>query len=178
VLLKRKEKMMRKFLVVALVLGIASAANAVVIYVDGSDPGESIEIGEGLTPVISVVGEDASSWLGYIIIEEGGTGALGNAVNLDAAGDMGAVSPYAEAGWGSGYELTIAMSPGGAPAVAVGPQFTLDYVGGVLGETVTISLFVDPEYGTPADSVTITVVPEPMTVILLGLGGLLLRRRK
>ena len=169
---------MRKFLVVALVLGIASAANAVLIYVDGSDPGESIEIGEGLTPVISVVGEDASSWLGYIIIEEGGTGALGNAVNLDAAGDMGAVSPYTEAGWGSGYELTIAMSPGGTPAIAVGPQFTLDYTGGVLGETVTISLFTDPEYVTPADSVTITVVPEPMTVILLGLGGLLLRRRK
>lgn len=169
---------MRKFLVVALVLGIASAANAVVIYVDGSDPGESIEIGEGLTPVISVVGEDASSWLGYIIIEEGGTGALGNALNLDAAGDMGAVSPYAEAGWGSGYELTIAMSPGGTPAVAVGPQFTLDYVGGVLGETARILLFADPEYGIPADLVVITVVPEPMTVILLGLGGLLLRRRK
>ncbi len=169
---------MRKFLVVALVLGIASAANAVLIYVDGSDPGGSIEIGEGLTPVISVVSEDGSSWLGYIIIEEGGTGALGNAVNLDAAGDMGAASPYEEAGWGSGYELTIAASPGGTPAVAVGPQFTLDYVGGVLGGTATIWLFVDPEYGTPADSVTITVVPEPMTVILLGLGGLLLRRRK
>ena len=170
--------MMRKFLVVALVLGIASAANAVTIHVDGSDPGGSIEIGEGLSLVISVVGEDASSWLGYIIIEEGGPGALSNAVNLDAAGDMGAVSPYAEAGWGSGYELTIAMSPGGTPAVAVGPQFTFDYVGGVLGETVTISLFVDPEYGTPADSLTITIVPEPMTGILLGLGGLLLRRRK
>ena len=169
---------MRKFLVVALVLGIASAANAVTIHVDGIDPGGSIEIGEGVTPVISVVSEDGSSWLGYIIIEEGGTGSLGNAANLNAAGDMGAVSPYAEAGWGSGYELTIAMSPGGTPAVAVGPQFTFDYVGGVLGETVTISLFVDPEYGIPADSVVITVVPEPMTVILLGLGGLLLRRRK
>jgi hypothetical protein len=170
--------MMRKFLIVALVLGISSAANAVLIYVDGSDPGSSIEIGEGVTPVISVVSEDASSWLGYIIIEEGGTGALSNPARLDAAGDMGAVSPYTEAGWGAGYELTIAMSPGGASAIAVGPQFTLDYVGGVLGQTATISLFVDPEYGTPVDSVAITVVPEPMTVILLGLGGLLLRRRK
>ena len=168
---------MRKFLVVALVLGIASAANAVAIYIDGVDPGESIEIAEGLTPVITVVGEDASSWLGYIIIEEGGMGELGNAANLDAAGDMGAVAPYTEAGWGTGYELTIAMSPGGAP-IAVGPQFTFDYVGGALGQTATILLFVDPEYGTPADSVTITIIPEPMTVMLLGLGGLFLRRRK
>jgi len=170
--------MMRKFLIVALVLGISSAANAVLIYVDGSDPGPSIEIGEGVTPVISVVSEDASSWLGYLIIEEGGTGALSNPARLDAAGDMGAASAYAEAGWGAGHELTIAMSPGGAPAIAVGPQFTLDYVGGVLGETAQISLFVDPEYGTPVDTLTITIVPEPMTVILLGLGGLLLRRRK
>ena len=169
---------MRKFLVVALVLGIASAANAVAIYIDGSDPGESIEIAEGVTPVITVVGEDNSSWLGYIIIEEGGTGALGNAVSLDAAGDMGAVSPYTEAGWGSGYELTIAMSPGGAPAIAAGPQVRLEYVGGVLNQTAKISLFVDPEFGTPADSVAITIVPEPMTVILLGLGALLLRLRK
>jgi hypothetical protein len=170
--------MMRKFLVLALVLGIASAANAVTILVDGVDPGDSIEIAEGLTPVITVVGEDGSSWLGYIIIEEGGAGELGNGANLDAAGDLGAVAPYTEAGWGTGYELTSATSPGGSPATAAGPQFTFDYTGGALGQTATISLFVDPEYGMPADSVTITIVPEPMTVILLGLGGLLLRRRK
>jgi len=170
--------MMRKLLVLALVLGIASAANAVLIQVDGSDPGPSIEIGEGVTAVITVVSEDASSWLGYIIVEEGGTGALSNAVAQDAAGDLGAASAYTEAGWGAGYELTIAMSPGGAPAIAVGPQFTLDFTGGEVGQTATISLFVDPEFGTPVDSVTITIVPEPMTVILLGLGALLLRRRK
>ena len=47
-----------------------------------------------------------------------------------------------------------------------------------LGDTVTISLFVDPGYGVPADSVAITIIPGPMTVILLGRGGLFLRRRK
>ena len=47
-----------------------------------------------------------------------------------------------------------------------------------LGDTATISLFVDPEYGVPADSVAITIIPEPMTIVLLGLGGLFLRRCK
>ncbi len=47
-----------------------------------------------------------------------------------------------------------------------------------LGNTATIPLFVDPEYGVPADSVAIIIIPEPMTVILLGLGGLFLCRRK
>ena len=47
-----------------------------------------------------------------------------------------------------------------------------------LGDTATISLFADPEYGIPVDSVAIVIIPEPMTVILLGRGGLFLRRHK
>ncbi len=169
---------MKRLLMLMLVLGMASVANAVLIQVDGQDPGQTVDIAEGITSVISVVSEDTSSWLGYIIIEEGGTGALTDAVNLDAAGDMAAVLAYTEAGWGVGYELTVSMGQGGVPAIAVGPQFTINYSGGVLGDTATISLFVDPEYGVPVDSVAITIIPEPMTVILLGLGGLFLRRRK
>ena len=169
---------MKRLLMMMLVLGMASVANAVLIQVDGQDPGQTVDIAEGITSVISVVSEDTSGWLGYIIIEDGGTGALGNAARLDAAGDIGSVSAYTEAGWGVGYELTVAMGQGGVPAIAVGPQFTMNYSGGVLGDTATISLFLDPEYGVPAESVAITIVPEPMTVILLGFGGLFLRRRK
>jgi hypothetical protein len=170
--------MMRRLLVLILVLGMASAANAVVIQVDGKDPGQTVDIAEGVTSVISIVSEDTDSWLGYIIIGEGGTGALSDAVKLNAAGNMAAVSPYNEPGWGGGYELTVSMNQGGVPAIAVGPQFTMNYSGGVLGETAKISLFVDPDFDIPADSVAISVVPEPMTVILLGIGGLFLRRRK
>jgi len=165
---------MRKLLVLFLVLGLASAANAMLITVDEQE-GDSFEV--NIKSTITVVSEDASSWLGYLIIEEGGAGSLENVVILDAAGDIGAASAYTEAGWGTGFELSASMSPTGVPAVAAGSQFGFDYVGAV-GDIATISLFTDPEYITPADSVNVTVVPEPMTVVLLSLGALFLRRRR
>jgi hypothetical protein len=166
--------MMRKILVLILVLGLASAANAMLITVDEQE-GDSFEV--DIKSTITVVSEDASSWLGYIIIEEGGAGSLENAVKLDAAGDIGAFSAYTEAGWGTGFELTASMSPAGVPALAAGSQFSFDYLGSI-GDTATISLFLDPEFTTPVASVNVTVVPEPMTVLLLSLGALFLRRRR
>ncbi len=164
---------MRKLLVLFLVLGLASAANAMLITVDDLE-GESFEV--GITSTITVVSEDTSSWLGYIIVEDGGAGSLENVVILDAAGNKASAGPYTEVSWGTGFELTAA-STGDPPPVAAGTQFSLNYVGEV-GDTATISLFVDPEYTTPVASVNVTVVPEPMTIILLGLGGLFLRRRR
>ena len=165
---------MRKLLVLILVLGLASAANAMLITVDDQE-GESFEV--DLTTTITVVSEDTSSWLGYIIVEEGGAGSLENVVVLDAAGDLGAAEAYTETGWGTGYQLSASMGPAGDPPIATGSQFSLDYVGEV-GDTATISLFLDPEYTTPVASVNLTVVPEPMTVLLLSLGALFLRRRR
>jgi len=164
---------MRKLLILFLVLGVASTANALLIKVDDLE-GVSFEVDELTT--ITVVSEDTSSWLGYIIIEEGGTGSLENVAILDAAGDSASAGPYTEAGWGTGFELTAAATNNNPP-IGVGTQFSLDYVGAI-GDTATISLFVDPEFTTPVASVNVTVVPEPMTIILLGLGGLFLRRRR
>src|SRR4030042_498017 len=147
--------MMRKMLVLILVLGLASAANAMLITVDEQE-GDSFEV--DIESTITVVSDDSSSWLGYIIIEEGGAGSLENVVILNAAGDIGATSAYSEAGWGTGYELSASMSPTGVPAVAAGNQFSFDYVGAV-GATAPISLFLDPEFTTPVASVNVTVVP-------------------
>lgn len=165
---------MGKILVLFLLLVLSSAANAMLIKVDDVE-GESFEV--DIETTITVVSEDASSWLGYIIIEEGGAGSLENPVILDAAGDLGAAEAYSEAGWGTGYQLSASMSPSGDPPIAAGSQFSLGYIGAV-GDTATISLFVDPEYTTPVASVNVTVIPEPMTILLLGLGGLFLRRRR
>jgi hypothetical protein len=167
--------MMRKLLILFLVLGLASTANALLIKVDDLE-GESFEVDTQAT--ITVVSEDTSGWLGYLIIEEGGAGSLENVVILDAAGNNASAGPYTEADWGTGFELSAsAAGDPPVPPVAAGTQFSLDYVGAV-GDTATISLFVDPEYTTPVASVNVTVVPEPMTIILLGLGGLFLRRRR
>ena len=165
---------MRKILVLFLVLVLSSAANAMLITVNNQQ-GDSFEVDVHTT--ITVVSEDASSWLGYIIIEEGGAGTLENPIILDAAGDLGAAAAYTEAGWGTGYELSASMSPSGSPPIAVGSQFSFDYIGAI-GDTATISLFVDPEFTTPVATVNVTVVPEPMTILLLSLGGLFLRRRR
>ena len=165
---------MKKLLVLILVLGMASAANAVIIEIDGQS-GPKLDVLEAAT--ITVVGEDTSNWLGYIILEEGGAGLLSNGVATSLTGDpqLAGISPYTEAGWGAGYELSVAGTA--SFPVGIGTLFTMNYTGAI-GDTAKISLFIDPEYEVPAASVDVTVVPEPMTVLLLGLGGLFLRRRQ
>jgi len=168
---------MKRLVALLLVFGMASTANAVLLQVDGV-PTTDIEIAEGVTSVITIVSEDASSYLGYIIIEEGGTGVLSDVAILPAGGDLAASEPYTEAGWGAGYMLTTAASPGGDPPIGAGSQFNVNYSGGTLGQTAKISLFIDPEYTTPVASVNVSIIPEPMTIALLGLGALFLRKRK
>ena len=165
---------MRKLAVFVLVLGFASAANAVLIQVDGLG-GQTFDVQEKAT--ITIVSEDSQNWLGYIIIEEGGKGTLSNPTATALAGDpaLAGATPYTEAGWGTGYELTVAGSA--SFPVGAGTQFTFDYTG-IPGDTARISVFVDPEFVVPVASVTLNVVPEPMTILLLGLGALFLRRRK
>lgn len=109
---------MKRLLAVILVPIMATAANAVQIVVEGQ-VGPDVDPGCGYT--ITIIGEDTSSWLGYIIIEEGGSAVLSNPVVLWAAGDMASASAYEEAGWGAGYELNAAAGPDGT--ILAGPQF-------------------------------------------------------
>jgi hypothetical protein len=169
--------MMKRLVALLLVFGMASAANAVFLQVNGTTT-DNVEIAEGVPSVITVVGEDASSWLGYLIVEEGGTGMLSDATILDAAGNLASSAPYEEAGWGAGYQLITGMSPESTMPIAAGPQFNVNYSGGTLDQAAKISLFIDPEYTTPVASVNVSIIPEPITIALLGFGALFLRRRK
>jgi len=131
---------MKKVLAALVVLGILSSANAAYeITCEGFKDGWKL----------GVVSDNTASWLGYIIVEEGGTGILSNPIVHDAAGDLGDALPYSEEGWGTGYELIVAASPMGMP-IDRGLQFTFDVVGAQMGDFV--SLFVDPDYDVPAAS--------------------------
>jgi len=59
--------------------------------------------------------------------------------------------------------------------VLAGDQFWTTLT--LTGSAVQIDL-LDADAETVLDSVTLVVIPEPMTIALLGLGGLFLRRRK
>ena len=165
---------MKKLMVLILVLALTSAANAVLIQVDGQ-VGETFDVQENAT--ISVVSEDTLNWLGYLIVEDGGLGVLSNPVGTALAGDpaLAGATAYTEAGWGDGYEITVAASA--SFPVGVGTQFSFDFTG-IRGDTARISLFVDPEFNVPVASVSVNIIPEPMTILLLGLGGLFLRHRR
>lgn len=166
---------MKRLVALLLVFGMASAANAVYLQIDGVAT-DNVELVEGTTSVITVVGEDSSSWFGYLIIENGGAGTLGEATILDAAGDLASYASYEDDEW-TGYELTTGSSPGSSMPISAGSQFNVTFSGGTNGETAKISLYLDPEYTTPVSSVDVSIVPEPITIALLGFGALFIRRR-
>ena len=168
---------MKRVLALILVLGLASSANALYLEIDGTST-DTFDLSQGSTASISIISEDNSSWLGYIVVPDGSVGMLSNPSIFDDAGNLASATSYTEAGFGTGYELTAAMSVNGVPPLATGPQFSFDFSGGIAGDTTQVLLFLDPEYNIPADSISISIVPEPMTIALLGLGALLLRTRK
>jgi hypothetical protein len=187
-----KEKAVKeKLLILMLVLGLASTANAYIeLSVNGDTTVEEVDLYIGESLVIGVHGSAAESYSTIIIIEgdPGGGGEWGDSgaaapgyyyeagypVVLPAAGDMAGAGRYEDAGWGFGYWLIAEQSVGSVPA---GLHFELLYrCRGPENEYVTISLWRD--FGLAEDTIVIHQIPEPATICLLALGGLLLLRRR
>ena len=188
---------MRKLLILVMVLGMASLASAVpVLTVSDANPtvgdtfylyisGTSADAtgdGDGVPAggYASQVTLDYASYASYVI--NGNT----NANPYISISSTAAVT--AEAGGLAGYATTFgnprffAAPAGGDWAegtdVDTGLWFTYEMYADSIG-TSLVGLTADwgsPEIG--ALSITVVDVPEPMTMALLGLGGLFLRRRK
>ena len=195
---------MKKLLILMLVLGLASMAQAVIITVDHST------IGIGGTATVSIIGEAADVGTpstgggGFYVVSQDyyGSGyyyATGNPYytpNPNPYIDMVQGTMYNTGGnaggaaaWGLGYDLTeyegqdiVAASTWDAglgqyvELVGTGTWFTYIITGESVG-TTKVDL-MDSAWLTRLDYVDITVIPEPATIALLGLGSLFLLRRR
>jgi len=179
---------MKKLLVVLMVLSMASAANAALMLSVGGDiqvdeitllPSEiaTIDIqGDGTEPLgiffmgVSAGGPASLDFSSAAMIYQGNDSMFAEMDDPDLAGAMGITTPF---------EL-ISLSD--VPPIGT-PQLPLT---GLLVDLITLhcngpgDVVVSIFNGNTEllDSILIHQIPEPITMVLLGLGGLFLRRRK
>ena len=166
---KLKEDVMKKLLILVLVLGIASAANATVSFVDSSRTA-----GLNTTITFDIQSDDTASYTRYV----GNTPGIGDVTGMTSdakAGPDRAVneSPYAYNGF---WEIIAQDNAPETWDIQSGVHFTGTLTTFGSTGTYTINLYAN-DFVTVIDTLPVSI-PEPMTIALLGLGGLFLRRRK
>jgi len=168
---------MKKLLVLMLVLGMVSAANATLSIAGPPEinEGDTVSIGINNT---SIVYYDLV-YLSFGYVSEGGF-ELSNPRLIYWPPPPGGLpspsDPIDDVIW---YGLSL-HPPAPTPGVQPGIWFTMDLTCMSAGVDVFVELWDDAlGYETPVDTLVIHQVPEPMTLALLGLSGLfVLRRRK
>ena len=159
---------MRKLSILMLVLGMVSAANA-----DLTWSVDEVTVGVGETVVVQLISDSdqpyTSQWVGA---DPSPVAEIINIVRLPAAGDGDIIPPPYPPNPYPGWWIVEAVDFTPPYDITAGPHFDVTIAGLSLG-TYTIN----SDYGI-GDNLLI-IVPEPMTIAMLGLGGLfLLRRRK
>jgi len=157
---------MKKLLAITIVLGLAGAANAVISL---QPSGGDLLYGETIT--ISVVSDSSASYGGWLELQANGVGTFGSLVILPAAGADAAKDFSFDPWW-----TFEAKSFNPASPVVPGAHFTIDFTAGQVDGTAVLVLY-EFDGATEIGRAAINVTPEPMTLALLGLGGLFLRRR-
>ena len=161
-----------KLLAVMLVLGMTPWASASMVRfsVDGVNPApETIDVLAGQVFGMYVISDSNVSYRKRLITESP-PAAISNVQSYTAAGDLADISVD-----NLGYVLIADDSDDNIQA---GIQFSFDLTiaqDAIPGDTGYIGL---ETFVAPDDTVILNVVPEPATVLLLGLGGLLLRKRR
>lgn len=171
---------MKKLMVLSLVLAMAAVSSAALSPLSLSVDKTELNLGEIATfTVDSTKGSDNAvgygGWVGYLVVTNG-DGVLSDPIRFTGDGALSSANPYTEDGFGVGFEITMGSSPT-AGAVS-GKQFTFSFSSAIEGIT-NVAFYDDAMgYDAPVAAYDITVVPEPMTMGLLSLGALFLRRRK
>ena len=166
---------MKKLLVLMLVLGLASAASAglAVGQVAASDPA-GIPVGE--TGVVNIASDDAEPYAAWIEIADQSIADYAVEPEFTEAGNPNGNSTVTFwEGYDGWYDILVASTDPMVPLVA-GDQIVVTLLGIAEG-TTQLNLYAG-DGATLLGSTDVVVIPEPMTIALLGLGGLFLRRRR
>jgi hypothetical protein len=169
--------MMKNVLILALVLGMASSASALIVELGAggvtNGAGVDMQITGNIVEVVSDA--DETPYVRYLFAPDVTMLDVTNVVALSNAGTAPSILDYADALGAGTHTWEIQAGHAGNPpliSIVAGIQFDAD-ITAVNGGQLQI---LTEDLGTVLD--TVTVVPEPATMLLIGLGGLFLRRRK
>jgi len=163
---------MKKLLILMLVIGMISAANAALVL-DGPTT-----INEGDTVSIEIINTDGGDYAAYLTfgyVSEGGF-VLCDPIYSWPPPPVGIYPPPTVIDDFIWYE--VFPSPDWTPMA--GLWVTIDLTCTLAGVDVFVELYdaTSPWPLPLLDSLTIHQIPEPITLALLGLGGLMLLRRR
>lgn len=165
---------MKKLLAMMLVLSLAAVTNAVIISIDRT----SVPINETATITLTCdAAESVNGYSGYIELTDMVAASL---TGLDSGagvrGSLGFLDDDTVTGFPGNWHFGAFGPPGAAP-VPSAVHFTFTYTAKDDNSVVLVNFYPE-SWDVVSDTLTITNTPEPMTLGLLGLGGLFLRRRK
>ena len=175
---------MRKLLILTVVLGMASMANAgLSLVVGGVESGATITIAPTDSIWIGIYDDTGGTQLDAAIAialdgavpEAGGSWTSGNNVYSPPAIPGAYNSPWGPTPYGDVWFLVGSLPITNMPGIGLLADY--EFHCDILYDDVVINLMAD-DLSTVLDTLTIHQIPEPMTMALLGLGGLFLRRRK
>jgi hypothetical protein len=162
--------MMKRTLIMVLVLAIVSTANAALSW-----SVSAIEVDPAVGAMVTINSSDALAYA-EVWIEDIAGGVIGSIEALPSAGDASKVKDPAASGYEGYWTVEGADLNPDDGGMSDGAQYNVTLTGTVDQYCNTYPVLLDI-YGVN-EELSVHIIPEPITLALLGLGGLFLRRRK